>query len=103
MPHAASQVSGATAAPTRLTSRPFTSLAGAVILLGLADSLVGAYFILFLANEAALSPLQIGLLFSLPTIGGIACGLYFGRRFDIRPPAPGPSSPPPPAPSATPC
>lgn len=69
----------------RRQGSPFPALAASVVLLGLADSLVGAYFVLFLADQAALSPTQIGVLFSLPAVGGIALSFWLGRRFDARP------------------
>jgi len=56
-----------------------------VVLLGLADSIVGSYYVLFLNEHAGLSATQIGALFSLPAIGGIAFTLWTGRRFDRRP------------------
>lgn len=68
-----------------LLTRPFTTLAGSVVLLGLADSIVGSYYVLFLNDHAHLSATQIGVLFSLPAIGGITFTLWSGRRFDRRP------------------
>ncbi|WP_432510880.1 MFS transporter [Kineococcus sp. SYSU DK001] len=68
-----------------LLARPFTTLAGSVVLLGLADSVVGSCYVLFLDDHADLSATQIGLLFSLPALGGIAFTLWSGRRFDRRP------------------
>ncbi|MEZ0493088.1 MFS transporter [Kineococcus sp. TBRC 1896] len=68
-----------------LLTRPFTTLAGSVVLLGLADSVVGSYYVLFLHDHADLSATRIGLLFSLPALGGIAFTLWSGRRFDRRP------------------
>jgi len=68
-----------------LLARPFTTLAGSVVLLGLADSIVGSYYVLFLNDHADLSATQIGVLFSLPAIGGIAFTLWTGRGFDRRP------------------
>ncbi|WP_380156310.1 MFS transporter [Kineococcus sp. R86509] len=68
-----------------LLTRPFTTLAGSVVLLGLADSIVGSYYVLFLNDHAHLSATQIGVLFSLPALGGIAFTLWSGRRFDRRP------------------
>lgn len=68
-----------------MLARPFTTLAGSVVLLGLADSIVGSYYVLFLNDHADLSATQIGVLFSLPAIGGIAFTLWTGRRFDRRP------------------
>lgn len=63
----------------------FTALAGAVVLLGIADSMTGAYLVLFAAGHAGLSPVEIGLFTSAPAAGGIVIGTLAGRRFDRRP------------------
>ncbi|MEV7625829.1 MFS transporter [Actinoplanes sp. NPDC089786] len=63
----------------------FTALAGAVVLLGIADSMTGAYLVLFAAGPAGLSPVEIGLFTSAPAAGGIVIGTLAGRRFDRRP------------------
>lgn len=57
----------------------------AVVTLGIADSLIGAYFVLFLSDEAGLTPAEIGLLFSVPAIPGILISLLLGREFDRNP------------------
>ena len=72
-------------ATDRLPRRPVAALAASVVLLGLADSLIRAYLVLFLADDVGLSPTRIGLLFSLPAVGGIALSIVLGRRFDRHP------------------
>jgi SET family sugar efflux transporter-like MFS transporter len=64
---------------------PFLSLAAAILLLGIADSMWGSYVVLFAADEAHLGPFQIGVLASATAIGGIAVAWVLGRRFDRRP------------------
>jgi SET family sugar efflux transporter-like MFS transporter len=66
-------------------ARPFASLAGAVILLGVADSMVGSYLVLFAADRAQLTPVQVGLFASAPAAGGIIVSALVGRRFDRAP------------------
>src|SRR4029453_13100140 len=46
------------------SSSAFASLAGAVLLLGIADSMVGSYAVLFAADEVGLGPVQIGVFAS---------------------------------------
>jgi MFS transporter, SET family, sugar efflux transporter len=65
--------------------RAFGPLAVAVLLLGIADSMVGSYAVLFAADEVGLGPLQIGVFASAPAVGGIAISSLLGRRFDRRP------------------
>lgn len=71
--------------PGRMPRGPFAALAASVVLLGVADSLIRAYFVLFLADDVGLSPERIGLLYSLPAVGGIALSIAMGRRFDRHP------------------
>jgi SET family sugar efflux transporter-like MFS transporter len=66
-------------------SSAFASLAGAVLLLGIADSMVGSYAVLFAADEVGLSPIQVGVFVSAPAVGGIVVSSLLGRRFDRRP------------------
>ena len=66
-------------------NRPFASLVGAVILLGIADSMVGSYMVLFAADHAQLTPVQVGLFVSAPAAGGIIVSALVGRRFDRTP------------------
>jgi SET family sugar efflux transporter-like MFS transporter len=65
--------------------RPFASLASAVVLLGVADSMVGSYLVLFASEQAHLTPVLIGLFTSAPAAGGIVVSALIGRRFDRAP------------------
>jgi MFS transporter, SET family, sugar efflux transporter len=67
------------------SSTAFASLAGAVLLLGVADSMVGSYAVLFAADEVGLGPLEVGVFVSAPAVGGILVSSLLGRRFDRRP------------------
>jgi len=60
-------------------------LFAAVLLLGIADSMVNSYIVLFGADVVGLTPLQIGVWSSTFAIGGIAIGWWLGRLFDRRP------------------
>ena len=62
--------------------RPFPPLAAAVLLLGIADSMVGPYLVLFAADEAGLSPLQVGVFTSTTAAGGVVISVLAARRFD---------------------
>jgi MFS transporter, SET family, sugar efflux transporter len=64
---------------------PFLALFAAVLLLGIADSMVNSYIVLFGADVAGLTPLQIGVWASVFAIAGIAIGWWLGRLFDRRP------------------
>jgi MFS transporter, SET family, sugar efflux transporter len=64
---------------------PVLALFAAVLLLGIADSMVNSYIVLFGADVAELTPLQIGVWASVFAIGGIAIGWWLGRLFDRRP------------------
>ncbi len=64
---------------------PFLALFAAVLLLGIADSMVSSYIVLFGADAVGLTPLQIGVWASVFAIGGIAIGWWLGRLFDRRP------------------
>src|SRR4051794_33843794 len=65
--------------------RAFGPVGTAVLLLGIADSMVGSYFVLFAADEVGLGPIQVGVLVSAPAVGGIVLSTLLGRRFDRRP------------------
>ncbi|MET8907883.1 MFS transporter [Micromonospora sp. NPDC004551] len=64
---------------------PTVALFAAVLLLGIADSMVNSYIVLFGADVAGLTPLQIGEWASVFAIGGITTGWWLGRLFDRRP------------------
>jgi SET family sugar efflux transporter-like MFS transporter len=71
-------------ADTAVRAGPFAPLAAGVLLLGIADSMVGSYLVLFAAN-AGLSALQVGIFASAPALGGLIVSWFLGRRFDHRP------------------
>nr|WP_285687424.1 hypothetical protein [Actinoplanes sp. NBRC 103695] len=60
-------------------------LAAAVLLLGVADAMVGAYLVLYLADVRHLDPVRIGVALSAYALGGIVVSRLLGRRFDRRP------------------
>lgn len=64
---------------------PFLALFAAVLLLGIADSMVNSYIVLFGADVAGLTPPQIGVWSSVFAIGGITISWWLGRLFDRRP------------------
>jgi MFS transporter, SET family, sugar efflux transporter len=64
---------------------PFLALFAAVFLLGIADSMVNSYIVLFGADVVGLTPLQIGMWSSVFAISGITIGWWLGRLFDRRP------------------
>jgi SET family sugar efflux transporter-like MFS transporter len=66
-------------------NRALTPLVTAVLLLGTADSMVGSYLVLFAADEARLTPVQVGLLTSAPAAGGMVISLLAARQFDRAP------------------
>jgi SET family sugar efflux transporter-like MFS transporter len=53
-----------------------------VLLLGIADSMIGPYLVLFGADEAQLSPLQVGVFISVIAVSGLAVSTWLGRRYD---------------------
>ena len=65
--------------------RSLAPLAAAILLLGIADSMVGSYIVLFATDVAGLNPVQVGVLASAPAVGGIAVSWLLGRRFDRKP------------------
>ena len=69
----------------RRSVRPFPPLATAVLLLGIADSMVGPYLVLFAADEAGMSPLQVGAFTSATAAGGVVVSVLAARRFDRAP------------------
>jgi MFS transporter, SET family, sugar efflux transporter len=71
-------------AGTLVRAGPFAPLAFGVLLLGIADSMVGSYLVLF-AADAGLSALQVGVFASAPALGGLIVSWFLGRRFDHRP------------------
>jgi SET family sugar efflux transporter-like MFS transporter len=63
----------------------FPPLLVSVLLLGIADSMIGPYLVLFGADEAGLSPLQVGVFLSLMSLSGLAVSTWLGRRYDRSP------------------
>ncbi|GIM96207.1 MFS transporter [Paractinoplanes toevensis] len=55
-----------------------------VLTLGIADSMVGPYLVLFGTGTAHLSPLQAGVFISLTSVSGLAVSTWLGRRYDRR-------------------
>lgn len=64
---------------------PFLALFAAVLLLGIADSMVNSYLVLFGADAVGLTPLRIGVWASVAAVGGITISWWLGRLFDRRP------------------
>jgi SET family sugar efflux transporter-like MFS transporter len=62
--------------------RAFLPLLCCVLVLGVADSMIGPYLVLFGAGEAGLSPLRVGIFMSLISVGGLAVSTWLGRRYD---------------------
>ncbi len=65
--------------------RALVSLSAAILLLGIADAMVGAYLVLFQADVLGLGPVQIGVVASTQAVGGMVVSWILGRRFDRRP------------------
>jgi SET family sugar efflux transporter-like MFS transporter len=57
-------------------------LIAGVLLLGIADSMIGPYLVLFGADEANLSPFQVGVFVSLVAVSGLVVSTWLGRRYD---------------------
>ncbi|MER7282115.1 MFS transporter [Dactylosporangium sp. NPDC000244] len=53
-----------------------------VLLLGIADSMIGPYLVLFGADRARLSPLQVGVFLSVIAVSGLFVTSWLGRRYD---------------------
>ena len=64
---------------------PFLALFAAVLLLGIGDSMVNSYIVLYGADVVGLTPVQIGVWTSVFAIAGITIGWWLGRQFDRRP------------------
>jgi SET family sugar efflux transporter-like MFS transporter len=60
----------------------FPPLLASVLLLGVADSMIGPYLVLYGADEADLSPLRVGVLLSLISLSGLVVSTWLGRRYD---------------------
>jgi MFS transporter, SET family, sugar efflux transporter len=53
-----------------------------VLALGVADSVIGPYLVLYGTQTAHLTPLQAGLFMSVISVGGLAVSTWLGRRYD---------------------
>jgi SET family sugar efflux transporter-like MFS transporter len=53
-----------------------------VLALGLAESMIGPYLVLFGTRAADLSPLQVGVFISLISLSGLVVSTWLGRRYD---------------------
>jgi SET family sugar efflux transporter-like MFS transporter len=60
----------------------FLPLLAGVLLLGIAESMIGPYLVLFGADEARLSPFRVGVFMSLIAVSGLAVSTWLGRRYD---------------------
>ncbi|MBB5775387.1 MFS transporter [Nonomuraea jabiensis] len=65
--------------------RRFITLLITVLLLGITESMIGPYLVLFGAERLRLSALEIGVFVSLTAISGMATSVWLGRRYDHRP------------------
>jgi MFS transporter, SET family, sugar efflux transporter len=64
---------------------PLLALFVAVLLLGVGDSMVNSYLVLFGADVVGLTPLRIGVWSSVFAVAGITISWWLGRLFDRRP------------------
>ncbi|MEV0235454.1 MFS transporter [Nonomuraea sp. NPDC050786] len=65
--------------------RRLITLLIAVLLLGVTESMIGPYLVLFGVERLRLSALEIGVFVSLTAVSGMAVSVWFGRRYDRRP------------------
>jgi SET family sugar efflux transporter-like MFS transporter len=67
----------------------FIALVVVDVLVGLADAISGPYAVLFLVDQAALSPISLSAVLTVRALGGIAFATAFGacldRRTSVRP------------------
>ncbi|HWS35475.1 MAG TPA: MFS transporter [Actinoplanes sp.] len=61
------------------------SLVVAVVMLGVADAMVGSYFVLYVTEVAGFGPWETGVFVSVHGIGGILTSWLAGRAFDRSP------------------
>ncbi|MEU7872797.1 MFS transporter [Dactylosporangium sp. NPDC049140] len=66
----------------RMVEAKLPHLLAGVLLLGLADSMIGPYLVLFGADRARLSPLQVGAFLSVIAVSGLFVTSWLGRRYD---------------------
>ena len=65
-----------------MTRPKLPALLMGVLVLGIADSMIGPYLVLFGTDRARLSPVQVGVFMSLIAASGLAVSTWLGRRFD---------------------
>ncbi len=65
-----------------MTRPKLPALLVGVLVLGIADSMIGPYLVLFGTDRARLSPVQVGVFMSLIAASGLAVSTWLGRRFD---------------------
>jgi len=53
-----------------------------VLALGIAESMIGPYLVLYGTQTAHLTPLQVGVFVSLISVSGLAVSTWLGRRYD---------------------
>ncbi|GAA2342828.1 sugar efflux transporter [Dactylosporangium salmoneum] len=66
----------------RVVEAKLPHLLACVLLLGIADSMIGPYLVLFGADRARLSPLQVGVFLSVIAVSGLFVTPWLGRRYD---------------------
>jgi MFS transporter, SET family, sugar efflux transporter len=71
-----------TSGPGSTSGSKLPQLLVSVLLLGIADSMIGPYLVLFGADEARLSALQVGVFMSVIAVSGLAVSTWLGRRYD---------------------
>ena len=71
-----------TSGPGAASGSKLPQLLVSVLVLGIADSMIGPYLVLFGADEARLSPLQVGVFISVIAVSGLAVSTWLGRRYD---------------------
>nr|WP_223168225.1 MFS transporter [Nonomuraea sp. SYSU D8015] len=65
--------------------RRLITLLIAIMMLGITESMIGPYLVLFGAERLQLSVLEIGIFVSLTAASGMAASVWLGRRYDRRP------------------
>src|SRR5918994_6214055 len=71
-----------TSGPGSTSGSKLPQLLVSVLLLGIADSMIGPYLVLFGPDEPQLSPLQVGVFISVIAVSGLAVSAWLGRRYD---------------------
>ncbi|MFI7636018.1 sugar efflux transporter [Nonomuraea sp. NPDC049400] len=71
--------------PVSRPRRRLITLLIAVLLLGVTESMIGPYLVLFGAERLRLSALEIGVFLSLSALSGMVASVWLGGRYDRRP------------------